>query len=134
MSECATCLDTRLVGGFLPSACPSCASGDVPRAQHEAALDSLRSQLSTVRHQADEAIALHDVVEQERDGLRERLAEALTEGERMRAVFDAACAWRAVRLAPFPEDAQSLNEMLEPEGRAQDALYAAIDSAFKAGR
>lgn len=27
MSECGRCMDRRLVGGFLPSACPKCAGG-----------------------------------------------------------------------------------------------------------
>jgi hypothetical protein len=42
MSECGTCHDRRLVGGFLPAPCPSCVGNDLTRALDRiAALEAL---------------------------------------------------------------------------------------------
>lgn len=43
MSECSTCQDRRLVGGFLPAPCPSCAGG-VSAAQLSTATQRAREQ------------------------------------------------------------------------------------------
>jgi hypothetical protein len=88
----------------------------------------LEEQLATAEKARDEARAEADMACLVMEDLNDGCVELEHTLSKWQPVIEAAKAWRAVRMAPFPPDAVGLTEMLEPESRAVQALDAAIDS------